>query len=857
MKKIMKWGICLLFLYRLSNQTTECETLLWYSQKGWNEYKDLIDVSFNGGNHFINTKGLQVQLNTFGTYQYPVMESNEFLQGEKSLKIRKVPNSSDPIVFSLQFQQPIQVGEVEFDIGAVDVKTQVELKVKVAVNVQSVDELTSGSNKMVYETNMPGRKKIDLKNRKITNLFFYFENSTQEVEYQVSYFQINGYQKYEHQQWVTEEIKGAEVMQMRVCNGTGEFYPDGTEGKWVKEAISVFSPSEKVESESKPILSKQEMIYDMGRGLNNNPYSPPNFLNEAGNISSQITGWSVQGERPAINFFSLSRDGEYIMIDQNKGVRYIAKPMYWSHQRRENYVGVISYNSAWCNHVIGTPSQVCYKHEGHSTNERLNVYDVQIEEYNEVVLPQFQQVESVSYYLNEGDREFFLMKKDSSIQEFKMNQTGRWVIKAILKNKVFQEMTVRSKVFLIDQKNPVIQFEDEENGVKIKVQDEHSGVKRWSYWISSDDGKTKDYLSGFLNDESKVILFSKPGEYKVGVFCEDEVGNQMNAVSNKISVIKEEIAVDQVLAPVYENQESNNLYVSLLCPSCTTKKPQEFKIKMDDKVIVSEKITQSKLQKTFSYIPNKENQISLELIINGEIKELIVYEKSRNQKQGVNEIDFEEIVVSSLNEYFEQVNYKEKMQFTLFQDKVTYFTGEGVDNQVESSYYNECASPQEYICLASSEENHQGNVALVYSEGAERVKGIYFKDNQYEVPLILEKNHYFLPQFFAHRKTGVISLQKESDEWIDAGRKWYTNPEATLGEYKVQAIGVQFGVNLVQWKLENRYRLESHYKDQYHIRFAETDNPFPQGISKLWENHHQWIGALSLERILFEEELEK
>ncbi len=858
MKKVIGIGImCVLLISPLLGEEEQCKAIFLYSRKEWMSHQNLIDVPFQGGkNHFINSKGVQLSLNVFGSFANPEMEDSSFLLGERELIKEVQTKQGDPIVFSMIFYQNIKIGELEFEMQAIDKVTQKVLDKKILINVSSVDDLYS--NPVVIPSSTLGkREKVDLNNAEVRNVFIAFEPTPNPVEYRLSYFQVKDYAVYKHIQWQEEEIKNTEVKQVIWCQKNGKFNPDGTGNQWVKEEETGFGPSIHLISDYIPIIKEQHFNYDQGRGSTIKAYSLPKESVQLANYNVVITDWQTQGEKPYLTYYSLYEGKKYSPLSKTVGVQYIAIPVYWDVRKRTHYASVLSYNKDWCYHVSGKKEIPCYKHFGHSSEGRLNSYDIKVNVWDQVVDPDYQKVEKAIYsvYKN-GEKQFEIQGKEE-LKRFKFNETGIWEVKAIIYDGVGQQGEVRSKKFYIDQDKPNIEINSsmEERKFNIRVSDDHSGVKRWWYFVSNDDGESYYYQSDILTTIEETIRLENPGEYIVDVFCEDQVGNLQEKRSERIEVKEENIVLDKVFAPVYEQGVETQLYVQYQCGSCSFGNPQEVAIFIGEDKLVDDWIITDEYRTTYTYRTRNEAFVDIRIETSRWDKTLRVHEKSYRHKQSNDEVNFDEIVVSSLDRLGNQVDFKERIQLKINQDKKTYFSGEGMEQEVLVDYRNECTGYESFNCTPSAlQEKWQGSASMWYEDCAYPLNQERKVEDKYRTNLEFENGKYQLPILYLHPRTGFV-YDKETLDLMDGGRRWYSNPKSSQGEYSVEAKGEQLGVNQVSWILKTVYEIDQSYKEKYHIRFFHQKEPFPKGMSTWWEKSKEWIENLRLENPVFSTEI--
>ncbi|MFV0380349.1 MAG: hypothetical protein ACK5KQ_05965 [Anaerorhabdus sp.] len=842
--------VIFLLLFTFFNvKADECENIFWYSYKEWTNYENLIDVSFKNEPYFINTTGLQVSTNVFGIFSYPKHKGSEtFLGSSKDVGTYK-SIESNPNFLSLRFHQPIKASEIEFEIFAYEKETGKKVELQVSKNVNTVKDLINES-KVIARYNSEKREKLFLNDEILHNIYFYFD-SNKEIEYTFSYLQINKYQRFEHKYWSSDKIDGSEIHQTTICDNDSKYIPDGTSGKWEKEVNVSFKRANKISGMSDPIFSKQKMIFDSGRGMHHQKYAAPNYLKEIDTLSNYIDSWESLGEKPYISFVSKAKDSDYLMVSENVGISYIVKPMYWSFNQEDGYANVVSNNKNWCQHVTGRNKSPCFKHFGHTKNTRSNLYDTQIIQYNNVYDPSFQSIVKAKYTIFNEDNQNISFNNNEEIFNTNLNTTGIWRIKATLEDGIGNIKDYISNKYFIDQDKPIIKYHLEQDSIRIEVDDLHSKVKSWNYSILDHNGNIT-YDSGEMMSNEKIIKPLSSKEFSIVTYAQDNVGNSSKKIENINFYKDDKIGISKIIAPIYEVGKKAKIYLSLKCESCTINEPENLSLLINDKLIKTIEVDKNDFKETIEYVTNKNDVSKFSMKYDNKDISFDIFEKTKRDVVGMADIMLEDIVVSVLDS-FDSVQYlSENIRLEFLQDKKNYFSGEGIDHSVSVEYYNPCAIVDNYACVSSNELENYNEAYIEYPSGAETIKDEYKIDSIYRVPLIYNSK-FSLPQVYADRKTGLIySENLIGKDLIDAKRKWYTNPLDKKGTYKVSAFGRGFGVNLFNFILTNEYVIDKSYKDVFNIRFVEADDPFKNGMSKVWQDNISFFDNLSKKDPLYD-----
>lgn len=871
MRKLFLVGIVLTFLFwgESVHAENECSTITFYSKKEWNQHQNLFDGEFKKtDSHFVNSQGVVVKQNIFGNIgSYHQVDSAVF-KGDAIYVAKGGSNKQFPTIFTLGFGKVIQIGKIQFQIEAVNTKTKQPVLKKIYINADPKyrdGEMVYSKKHHVLDTYENGMITVDLKYVNVGSIEIFFETDDVDHEYTMRSFQILDYKIYEHTGWVSEPIENTVTKRVLVCANQAEFKPRGTYDKWVQVAATAFKPSSKVISDYQPLLEARDVSYDIGKTDYVSAYSTPAIQRWMGGYTQQIIGWSRLGGVHYPIFESIGPSGRpfpYIQTSANRGVIYRASPRYWVNGWQSDYY-VKSYDAAWCNDVTGSRQVPCYKRAGHSSNSRYNVYDVDIISYRNVVNPQLRAIKSTKYTLinsQTGARVPLVQARDE-VQTFQFNETGKWQIECEIMDLANNKGIKKSAVFLIDNEKPgaTISATSEELtqpfALRIVPFDQHSRVKKWRYSVSRDGGNTFDYHTDDLKSKGESYLIQSSGRYVVKVYVEDWAGNTNIITSSLFVADIDKVQLETILVPAYELHESNTIYMKYQCNSCTSK-PQILTITQGNQTIGEVELKEQREELIFDFVPNQVQQTTLSFNIDKDKLDLIVYEKSREFKESEEDhFEFKGIVASGISNHDQQHNYYETLVINYRQNENQIFSGQGIESKVSVAYGNECARIKNFACVYGDEDSlRKGNIRIHYQDGANVVANDYVNGNEYTVELLYdeEAKEFVLPQFYLDKKKGTV-YQQLQDDYIDGGRKWYTSPLAQLKEYPIIVDGVNFGVNEFSWRSKHHYSVVAYFYDTYHLRFVESQNPFPNRESELWKRDHSWFNELDMDQSIHQE----
>lgn len=846
-------------------KSEECTEITYYARKEWVSYFDFFDTNFDENQAMnINSKSVSFSQNIFGTHSEPKSVDSSIFNGTASYKKISDGTKKNPNYFSIAFGKPIRIGKVVFKIEASDNKTKRPVNKYIYANAYP-EFVNNGvmvvQGNPIFTTSENDYVTLDFKMKEMSDLVILFEGN--DNEYILSYFQVLEYQINETVEWTQDVIENAETKKVNACLGRGNFNRNGT-GNWVKEANTTFTPSASLVSNYVPIQNSQSFYYDWGRGKNHSAYEEPFHIRDIGENAKQIQGWKITGDKPYLEYASLANKEtafEYIMTDKTKGIQYIAIPMYWASSIQADYAWSSSNDIGWCNNVLGMAIKPCYKHYGHSTNPRVNVMDVKVIEYNDVIPLELRVIDYVEYYLiNDYNNEVkFIRKGKEEIQEFEFNKTGKWRIKVKLFDLFGNSGEVISNAFMIDQDKPNadyhIQYHSDSNvGVTIKPHDLHSGVLRWKYEISSDGGETYIQESDWLSSDEETIAFMQNGNYIIRTVVEDRVGNRNEIMSEVISITNNQANINHIIVPSYSIDKATPIHMIVECSGCK-EKPKELFVFDDNLKVMSLTLNQDKNEIQTNFIPNKKKETKLRFQLDKQEIELTVFEKSYEYRESNDSLlEFEGVVASAIDQNKMEKFYKENLIVELEQDQHKVFTGKGIKINVRTQYQNECRVIEEFQCKSGlMQENgvldpslESGESFGIFNEGALPFIEKYKLNGTIRVPLTRNEMLLNLPWVFVDKRDGLV-YEENTVERMDGKMKWYTNPRSELKTYEFSMNGLNYGHNQFSWKLIGNYELSHYYYDDFRIHFADPKDPFKNEMSTKWAGKTSWFKDLDLE----------
>ncbi len=832
----------------------------YYSRKDWVNQHQLFDTEFSSlHDHFINSKDLKVTLNALGTIHYVNTVDFTNITGKNPTVLMEKGTEDNPSVVHIQFGLPIKVHQLQLSLSAVNKETGNEITKSIWLD----PNIKVNNGKISWDKSTLLKEKIhedfifvDV-DKEIQSILITFDEFSVHNEYTLSYLQIPSYSLYQHVEWVGYPIENTETKKVVVKKATGEYSIDGTNNNWYREADTIFSPSIHIISDYRPLLTQQTVLFDYGRGQTISAYSIPESMKNISPIGDRIRGYYEIGNRPTSTFYSYSNGGiafPYIVQEKNTGIQYGFIPVYWSQTKDYSRAyNVHSNDASWCQHVTGSRSIPCYKHQGHHANGRYNSFDVVTDQYSSIVYPENRYIKKITYDVIDAktNKIASTIIGVDELKQLSLQDTGIWYIRATLEDKVGQTGIKSSKPFYIDREKPIaiISLPEEEYYSddivgSIKVEDRHSGIQRWRYQKIVNDKIM--YTSPWLTSHEETIGHQDNGKVSWVVEVYDNVGNFHIEYSPSKIIQKTSVELTMVSMQSYDlNGEKPVAYITLQGDDFL-EQVTHISVFQDGKNIIDKEVmVVNTVVDAISIVP-KEKHTDIKVVVSqGEnVQQLVLrgYQKTEEViETELSILSLEEIVASFVTKDG-QTDYKESIQLQLNASHLKLFSGQGIEHTVAIDYNNPCSVFEKGVC-----SNKQGIIlfkpTLQYSEGSLSMKRIVGDDMK--VKLALVDGLYRLGQVYVDKSSGeVFEDNLTIDNYLDGGRKWYTNPHSECKDYDVVMNAPQLGFNKITVSMKSSYEIEDTYLSKIYLRFVEKENPFPNGLSDMWKHNETWFSTI-------------
>jgi hypothetical protein len=827
-----------------------CRSVNYYSVENYVKHYNLIDVNNNEGSMgFFNSENLFVKINALGNYDNPNSISTKIMTSLSESITVKEKHINDPVYMYIEFDEKILINEIEMDIDAINTNTGKAVKKSIYLDgyksrdVEGSSVLTSHHENAFIVTDSNDTLNLSINNQEIKSILIEFEYNKYN-EYCLNLFNISEYSKMEHVGWSHNYIEGTNVKKMVICEGTGNYIPDGTDGKWYQSYTASFSPSIDIVSDYIPKrTSYYAVAYDSQHNGSLNYGATPTSIKSLFNDYSKIKAWSSEGNLPFKIFTSTADESNYIMTSKNDGYRYQVRPYYWDGNNKD-YVHHIT--SSYCKEFTHQNITTCYKHYGHTKNAKTNYFDVYIEKYNNITPLEFQKIDNVKYYLCEKNSSCkFLKQTNDKITNINLETSGVYTINSVITDLYGNVNNKFSKEFYIDNDFPIVDYKvelDKYLNLKIKVIDELSGVKKYNYQVSKDGGLTYSDKSNWLYSENLELNYYSSGNYKFKVEVIDNADNSKIYYSNSYKLVVSDYVVSNAYGFSYDKNQESYLYYKIKCEGCVEEEDLELKVYQNNILIDSKIVSVQDYKDTSVKYLSNDNKIDFRIEITSKdtntfnnLLKITIYSKTEKEiKSDQQLIKFKEIVCSMVNDNLEQVDYYENSSFQIVQDKSEYMAGEGIDVKVVVDYNNSCNTVSEYKCIQSKLLN--ADLIILFDEGLDSLNNYYLDNGKYKIEMNKNNNVYLLDRMYVDKKSADVYNIKKNNELLDGGYKWYTKFNSELKNYNYQIDGINIGYNDCLFKYFGEYSLNKNYVEEIKIRFVDLNNPFPNTKSTLWDN---------------------
>ena len=174
--------------------------------------------------------------------------------------------------------------------------------------------------------------------------------------------------------------------------------------------------------------------------------------------------------------------------------------------------------------------------------------------------------------------------------QFTVKENGKYQVSA--QDYAGNITTVEVPVGNIDRLPPwavfdPVEAETDDNEIEVSVtpQDDLSGVKRWRYRITYDEGQSFIRTSPWFEDETeqKVIL-TMAGQCQIVVEIEDRAGNEGTSISGYYQLHEGDASAGQLLVPAAHPGQVENAMLHVICAGCNPQKQQTVTVWLQDLV---------------------------------------------------------------------------------------------------------------------------------------------------------------------------------------------------------------------------------------------------------------------------------
>ena len=849
MKRLEFMLMMVMFTFFAADLTyADCMTVRYYSVNGYVSHNDLIDTDNSEGSFgFFNSDNIFVKINALGTYDHPRSISNQVLTDRNLTSTVDEFIASDPVYFYVSFDETIEIGELELDIDAVNSADGAAVGRRIYVNAfksrdtEGSPKLTTHYGTLVAESHVNETMKVKLNNMEVDTILVEFDYDA-DNEYTLNYFQIGEYSVMEHVGWTTDYLPDTLIKDTVICEGTGEYIPDGSDGRWYQEYATTFSPSVDIVSDYIPKRSSYYAIaYDAQDEGSLRYEATPADISYYFTDYDKIGEWTSEGNLPYKIFASNGLDSEYIMTSGNEGYRYQVRPYYWD-GIGENYVH--SMTSGYCKYFTHQNIGTCYKHFGHVSNQLINYFDVYIEKFTDITPIEYQKIDNVKYYLCDEDLACELIdEKGDGIFRMNLNRSGIYRVNAVITDLYGNTNNKYSEQFFIDNEEPVVEFSHEETeGLRITadVHDDLSGISRYYYQVSTDGGITYSERSDWFYDGELELDYYAGGKYKIRIVASDNAGNVRTCYSDTYDLIRSDYSITDAYGFVYSEDTDAQLHFRVKCDGCVTEENVEVRVLQDSELIYSDTI--SLLDYKDLTVNYRGGDISTDFTIetlsddtDHDDNRLLIttYEKYPETVETDQMLTEFRGVVCTVAAVPGQTEIFENLNLQVIQDRQYYMAGEGMDIRLRAEYHNGCSMVEDYKCIASDEIS--GNIEAVFDDGVSSLKPFFFNDGKYRVILDRNEEYYLIDRMYVDFRTGDVTLTEMAGS-IDGGNRWYTEFNSELKDYAYLLEGSSLGINGMHYIYHGSYALDGNYLDQIKVRFVDISQPFPNRKSELWND---------------------
>jgi len=119
-------------------------------------------------------------------------------------------------------------------------------------------------------------------------------------------------------------------------------------------------------------------------------------------------------------------------------------------------------------------------------------------------------------------------------------------------------------------------------------------------------------------------------------------------------------------------------------------------------------------------------------------------------------------------------------------------------------------------------------------------------DMDHVYPAGSDYNEWRLSQAWVERNGYEVKYQqnKPHGEWLDGGRAFYTPMDTQDGPYPFTVKVYEAGRNNLEMCMEGEVIVDGMLYDDFYVRRVYPGNPFPFGVTPMWEGHEHLLTDL-------------
>ena len=424
-----------------------------------------------------------------------------------------------------------------------------------------------------------------------------------------------------------------------------------------------------------------------------------------------------------------------------------------------------------------------------------------------------------------------------------ISEEGHNIVLAHVLDNVLNETIKSSVTYKIDKTPPVVEYEFNKK-LKIEVYDELSKLNYFQYAISLDGGISYSSYSNKYTQNSIEIELEKDAAVRVKVRAYDNANNEFIKESDLYETYKSKASINKLFSYSYEKNIDNQLLVQLNCHSCRSKEERIIKLYSDNILVESKTIKIEPNLNTINLTYNTSNDftnLKIEVYKVDKLEGnsiLKVYAKTNRYIQSYDNVEFNEIVASYIEDGKVQDNYHESLTISPNPLDDSYYQGQGINVNAKINYTNECDRFNNFICERSNKLNNL-NIYAIFDNGTTPIRDHYLDNNKYYVNMIKDNDRLVLPVVYVDKYTGEV-YKDYQEHLIYGNNRWYLDKDLSLGTYDLCIQSKNIGYNNLSFDILLKYQVNDTLSNQYNIRFINPNNPYLDNNS-IWkkDDYHE------------------